>query len=209
MQFERSRISSAFSCSYSLHYRNLRVLPRKHHLFPAIETSDIYKSRCSDAHSAAWANILSAAGRLRARWSGPAVCSRSRDGDPAILIPIDQNIRQAVFHNEFKELFRWGSVRPSVFFAVFYVQAVKLGGRLKVLVVIGVASAAILDSVFIVPIMAHLMQQRGAHIKNVSAERSRSDIDFMRAAKLGDPSIFAEGEMTIRARRALYRDRWP
>ena len=92
---------------------------------------------------------------------------------------------------------------PSVFFAVLYVQTVELGGSLEVLVVVGVASATILDSVFIVPIVAHFMQESGAYIKNVSAERSRSDVDFMRAAKLGDPSIIAEGEMTIRARRAL------
>ena len=135
------------------------------------------------------------------------MCSRSRDGDPAILIPIDQNVRQAVFYDEFKEFFRWGSVRPSVFFAVFDIQTVKLGGFLEALVVVGVASAAILDSVFIVPMMAHLMQQRSAHIKNVSAERSRSNVDLMRAAKLGDPCLIAESEMTVRARRALNRDR--
>ena len=86
---------------------------------------------------------------------------------------------------------------------MFDIQTVKLGGFLEALVVVGVASAAILDPVFVVPLLAHLMQQRGAHIKNVSAERSRSNVDFMRAAKLGDPCLVAESEMTIRARRAL------
>ena len=95
---------------------------------------------------------------------------------------------------------------PSVFFAVLYVQTVELGGSLEVLVVVSVPSAAILDSVFIVPIMAHLMKESGAHIENIAAERSRSDVDLMRTAKLGDPCVIAESEMTIRARRALYGD---
>ena len=129
--------------------------------------------------------------------------SRSRDLKSRKLIPIDQNIRQPVFHHEFKELFGWGGMRPSVFVAVLYSQPMKLSGSLKVLVVVGVPSAAILDPVFIVPVMAHFMQQRRAHIENVSAECSRSNVDFMRSAKLGDPCIIAESEMTICARRAL------
>ena len=44
-----------------------------------LRISDIDKPCRSYAHSAAWADIFSAAGWLRDRWGGSAVCSRSRD----------------------------------------------------------------------------------------------------------------------------------
>ena len=98
---------------------------------------------------------------------------------------------------------------PAVFLAVRDEQAVRFRRFLEAAVVIGAAAAAVLNAVFEVVVMAHLMEEGSADVFDWPRERSRSDVDFMRSAELGDPGVLSKREVTIGARRALNGDRRP
>ena len=82
----------------------------------------------------------------------------------------------------------------------------KFCGSFEVFVVVSISSATILNTVFVVPIMAHFVEKSSAYVKNVSAQGASSNIDFVRPSQFGNPSIVAESEMTISARSGLYCD---
>jgi len=122
-------------------------------LHVAIQTGNIDRFRCPDGISTARANILSRAGRARRRGGiRSAVSARSRDLKPAVFVPVNQNVGQAVFKDEVKERVTGGSMRPAVFVAVRYVQPVGLCRRLEFLVVVGVPPTAILYAILIIEI---------------------------------------------------------
>ena len=85
-------------------------------------------------------------------------------------------------------------------------QTVGFRCRLKLAVVIGVASAAILNPVNVVPVVNHLMQKGGGNLLNGSGQRSRSDVDFVGAAQRGNPGVLPQREMTIGFWRGLDGD---
>ena len=57
-----------------------------------------------------------------------------------------------------------------------------LGNLLEAFVVVGIASARVLDSVDMAVVMHHLMQQRCADVFDWPCERTGSDVDFIAAA---------------------------
>ena len=77
------------------------------------------------------------------------------------LIPIYQNVAQIVVQTELQQTVTGRGMRPSVFFAVAHAQAARFGGFLKAAVVVCIAPAAILNTVFIIEVMYHFMQQCG------------------------------------------------
>ena len=85
-------------------------------------------------------------------------------------------------------------------------QTMALGNRLETLVVIGVASARVLDAVDMAVVMHHLMQQRCADVFDWPCERTGSDIDFVTAAGDRNPCIVTHGEVPVSPRRGLDGD---
>ena len=72
-----------------------------------------------------------------------------------------------------------------------------LGNPLEALVVIGVASACVLDAVDVAVVMYHLVKQRCADVFNGPCERTGSDVDLIAAAGDGYPSIISHREVPI------------
>ena len=80
------------------------------------------------------------------------------------------------------------------------------GNGFEALVVIGVASACVLDAVDVAVIMHHLMQQRCTDVFDRSCKRTGSDVDFVAAASDGYPSIVSHREVPIRSWGGLNSD---
>ena len=97
-------------------------------------------------------------------------------------------------------------MRPAVFVAVFNVEISGFSGFLEASVVVGVASAAVLHFVDEVVVVNHFVKESRHHVFNGSGKRSSSNVDLMGCAVLGDPSIIAQGEVTVGFGRGLDRD---
>ena len=106
-----------------------------------------------------------------------------------LLVSVYQNIGKLVFENKFKKLVARFGVRPSVFVAMGDYQSARLGSILEAFVVVSVAATAILNAVYVVEIVNHFVKKRCDYILNRSCERSCSYVDFVRSAKLGNPSV--------------------
>ena len=115
----------------------------------------------------------------------------------AELVPIDKNVGQVVVQNELQEAVRGRSDRPSVFRVVIHNQPVCGGCVPEFSVVVGVPSGTILDTVNMVVVMYHLMQQRCGNLFNGTGQGSGSYVDLMGAAQLRYPGIFPQREMPV------------
>lgn len=152
------------------------------------------------------ADILSTAACLRRERRGVAVCSCSCNRYAVELIAGDEDIAQIVIEHESQQLIVWLSDGPAIFFVMSHCQTMALGNRLEALVVIGVASAGVLDALDMAVVMHHLMQQRCTDVFNGSCERTGSDVDFITAAGDRNPCIVTHGEVPIRSWRGLNGD---
>ena len=187
--------------------RTPRFLRRGDHGNGTVKATDIHGARGADRRPAAGADILArAAGLLGERSAEAAVRSSAADGKAAELIAVDQDIGQTVFQHEVKQIVAGLGGAPSVALAVAHDQTVGFGSSLEALVVVGVSTTAIMDTVDEVEVMAHLMKERGADVLDGSRKRPRADVDFVGLAVLGDPSIVPQGEVTISLRRGLNGD---
>ena len=81
-----------------------------------------------------------------------------------------------------------------------------LGNLLEALVVVGVASARILDSVDVAVVMHHLVKQRRTDIFDRSCKRASPDVYFVAAAHDRDPCVVSHGEVPICSWRGLDSD---
>ena len=81
-----------------------------------------------------------------------------------------------------------------------------LGNFLKALVVIGIASACVLDSVDMAVVMHHFVEQRCADVFDWPCERTGSNVDFIAAAGDRNPCVVSHGEVPIRSRGGLNSD---
>ena len=186
----------------------LRRSSRGDHFFAAIQAADVDFLRGSDAHSAARAEIFAAAASLRncgpdgRSAVGPCPCNLKA----AELIAVDQDVGQLVQQHEIKQGVARRCVAPAVFVAVLDRQAVSFGSLFEAAVVVGSAAAAILNAVFAVPVVDHLMKQRRGDFLNGTRQRASADVDLMRRADLADPSIFPQGEVTVGFRCGLNGD---
>ena len=106
-----------------------------------------------------------------------------------LLVSVYQNISKLVFENKFKKLVARFGVRPSVFVAMCYYQSALFGGFFKLAVVVSVAATAILHAIDMVEVMHHFVKERCDYILNRSCKRSGANVDFVRAAELGNPSV--------------------
>ena len=168
------------------------------HLLVAVHTGDVDGLGCPDTHAAARTHILAAAALAgRGGGSAAAVGAGAGDLEAAVLVAIQQNVGQVVLQNHFQKLVAGSGVRPSVLFGVGDNQATGFGCIPELAVVVGVAPAAILNPVDMVVVVYHLMQQSGGDLLDGAGQGSGSDVDFVGAAELGDPSVLPEGEVAV------------
>ena len=168
------------------------------HLLVAVHTGDVDGLGCPDTHAAARTHILAAAALAgRGGGSAAAVGAGAGDLEAAVLIAVQQNVGQVMLQNHFQKLVTGSGVRPSVLLGVGDNQATGNGGIPESAVVVGVAPAAILNPVDMVVIVNHLMQQRCGDLLDGTGQGSGSDVDFVGAADLGNPSVLPEGEVAV------------
>ena len=90
-----------------------KYLTYQKQLFIAVQASHIHIAGGSDAHAAAWANILACAGLagfFAAKRGRTAVGSRACNAEAPKLVAINQNVGQLVLQNELQKGIAGGSV---------------------------------------------------------------------------------------------------
>ena len=155
---------------------------------------------------AAGADIFPTAARLRRERWGIAVRSCSCNRYAVELIAGDEDIAQIVFEHKSQQLIVWLSDGPAVFFVMAHRQTMALGNLLEALIVVGIASACVLNAVDMAVVMRHLVEQRCADVFDWSCERTGSNVDFIAAAGDRNPCIVSHGEVPIRSRGGLNSD---
>lgn len=169
------------------------------HLLSAIHTRDADGSCGSHAHTATGADIFACAryswrlGDIRAA----AVCAGLAGVEAHAVVAVDEDIRQTVFNHKIEQFFSGGGMRPSIFIAVCDGQSVVFCGLLESFVVVGVATATILNSAFVIEKVNHFVKHGRTDILNRSCQRARADVDFMCAAKSRHPSVFVQREVSV------------
>ena len=131
------------------------------------------------------------------------------DLETAELVPIDKNVGQVVLQNELQEVITGTGNRPTVFLMMIHDQTVCGGCVSELAVVVGVASAAVLNALHMVVVVNQFMKKSRNHFFNGSGESTGSNVDFVGAAQLGNPGIVTEGEVTIGTWGALNGDGGP
>ena len=121
----------------------------------------------------------------------------SSDLETAELIPIDKNVAQFVLQNHFQEVIAWSCDCPTILVMVIDNQAMGESCVSELPIVVGVASAAVLNTLHIVVVVNHLVKKGGCHFLNGSGEGSCSDVDFVSTADLGNPGVLSQGEVSI------------
>ena len=119
------------------------------------------------------------------------------DLEAAELIPIDKNVTQLVLQNHFQKFVARSGDCPTIFVMVVNYQTMSQSRISELAVVVGVASAAILNALHIIVVVNHLVQEGGCNLFNGSGEGSCSNVDFVGAADLGNPGVLSQGEVSI------------
>ena len=162
-----------------------------------------------DRVSTARADIFTAAGWLRRRRCGIAVVTASAgDRDSVMLVACYQNIRQVIYKDKIQQFFAGMCDSPTIFGVMLHNQAMGLCNLLEAFVVVGIATAGILDRMNVGIVMAHLMQKGSADSFNRSCQRSSSDIDFMCRSQRRYPCIISQRKVTIGFWRGLNGYGW-
>ena len=128
------------------------------------------------------------------------------DLETAELVPIDQNVSQIVLQNELQKFVTRRSDCPAILLMVIHNQAMGMSGVPELPIVVGIASAAVLNTLHIVVVVNHLVKKGGCHFLNGAGEGSCSDVDFVSTANLGNPGVLSQGEVTVGFWRGLDGD---
>ena len=89
-----------------------------------------------------------------------------------------------------------------------YYQTVALCNLFESLVVVGIASARVLDAIDMAVVMNHFVQERSADVLDGPCQCSRADVDFVAVAGNRYPSIIPHREVTVGAGCGLNCDGW-
>ena len=125
---------------------------------------------------------------------------------PVELIAGNEDIAQIIFEHKGQQLIVWLSDGQAVFFVMAHRQTMALGNLLEALIVVGIASACVLDAVDMAVVMHHLVEQRCADVFDRSCERTGSNVDFIAAAGDRNPSVVSHREVPIRSWGGLNSD---
>ena len=130
------------------------------------------------------------------------------DADAGELVAVDEDVGQVILEDELDQIVSGGGMRPSVFVAVGDDQTPALSSLLEAAIVIGAAPTAILNTVLVVVVVNHFVEQGGGNFLDGAGQGTGSDVDFMGAAQFGDPCVFPQGEVTVCSRSGLDGDGW-
>ena len=176
----------------------MEVSPCKHQRFVTVHAHDPDSFGGPDAHAAAGTEIFSRAGLSS---SGPflytAVCASAGNLKSCVLVPVNQNVSESMLQHKVKKSVSGGGMRPPVFVTALYDKSSGFGCFLEPFVVIGAAPAAILDTLLVVVVVDHLMEQSGGDRFDGTGQSPRSNVDFVGSSQLGDPGIFPQGKVPI------------
>ena len=115
----------------------------------------------------------------------------------AELVSIDKDVAQLVLQNELQKFVTRTGDRPTILVMVIDNQTMGEGCIPELAIVVGIASAAILNAMNMVVVVNHLMKEGRCHFLNGSREGSCSDVDFVSAADLGNPCVLSQGKVAV------------
>ena len=84
----------------------------------------------------------------------------------AELVSVNENVSQVVLQNELQKLVAGAGDCPAILLMVIDNQTMSFGSIPELAVVVGIASAAILNTIHMVVVVHHLMQQGGCYFLN-------------------------------------------
>ena len=96
------------------------------------------------------------------------MCARACDSVTAVFVPIDEDVTQIIIQAELKQAVAGGCDRPSVFVVMIDDQTVGFCAVPEFPVMVGAASGAILDTLNVIMIMHHFMEQGSCYFLNGS-----------------------------------------
>ena len=128
------------------------------------------------------------------------------DLEAAELIPIDKNVTQLVLQNHFQKFVARAGNRPTVLVMMTDNQTVGFSCVPELAVVVGVASAAILNALHMVVVVNHFMKKSRNHFLNGAGESTGSNVDFVCSSQLGNPGVFSQREVSVSLGSGLDRD---
>ena len=131
------------------------------------------------------------------------------DLEAAELVSIQKDVAQFVLQNHFQEVIARSGDCPTILVVVIDNQTMSQGCISELAVVVGVASAAILNALHIIVVVNHLVQEGGCDLFDGAGERSCSDVDFVSAADLGNPGVLSQREVSVGFWRGLDGDGRP
>ena len=120
------------------------------------------------------------------------MCAGTGDAIDEELVSVDQDVAQVIVQTELQKAVTGTCDCPTVFVVMIDNQASRLSRVPKLAVVVGITAAAILDTLHMVVVVNHFMQQRGGNLFNGSCQCSGTDVDFMGCTQFGDPCVFPQ-----------------
>ena len=115
----------------------------------------------------------------------------------AELVSIDKDVAQLVLQNELQKFVTRTGDRPTILVMVIDNQTMGEGCIPELAIVVGIASAAVLNTMNMVVVVNHLMKEGRCHFLNGSRKGSCSDVDFVSAADLGNPCVLSQGKVAV------------
>ena len=177
-------------------------------LFIAVKASHIDCLCRSDTHSATGTSVFATArfARGSSNCEGSIVGSAPADPRGQAINAVQANVSQIIEQAELQEFITRRGHRPTIGGVVVDYQATLFCTLAEVFVVVGVASATILDPLKIVVVVNHFMKEGRNHFLDRSGEGSCTDVDFSEALlTIHAPSI-VESVVSIGSWRGLNGD---
>ena len=75
---------------------------------------------------------------------------------------------------------------------VIYQKTMSLCAVPEFTVMVGTTSGTVLDTIDVIMVMYHFMEQGGGDILNGPGQSSRADVDLVVSSPLGDPGVIPE-----------------
>ena len=119
------------------------------------------------------------------------MCSCTGDAIAEELVSVNQDVAQVVVQTKLQEAVTGTGDRPSVFVMMIDDQASAFSCDLKLLVVVGITTAAILDALHMVVIVNHLMKKSCCNLFDGAGPRTGADVDFMGSTDFGNPGVLS------------------
>ena len=128
------------------------------------------------------------------------------DMEAAELVSVQKDVAQFVLQNHFQKVIARRGDCPTILVVVIDNQAMGMSGVPELPIVVGVASATILNTLHIIVVVNHLMEQSCNHFLDGAGEGSCSDVDFVGSTDFRNPGVFSQREVSISLGRGLDGD---